>query len=160
MKGTAIYFQFEADYIGTLRCIPMSIRFKLDAAGLKLKLSQWARLGQEDRRALAETPCDTAEEVDSFRIFLSDLVRESIGESLSNLPAEYDSDWKKESAPVLVLARADKIGVAISQDQWAALLPLQRFALVKLVRPGHGGHNFRRALEEFGLLQGHRCQSL
>jgi Conserved nitrate reductase-associated protein (Nitr_red_assoc) len=28
----------------------------------------------------------------------------------------------------------------------------QRYALVKLVRPGHEGHNFGPALKEFGLL--------
>lgn len=44
------------------------------------------------------------------------------------------------------------MGVVISQDQWAALHPLQRFALVKLVRPGHEGHNIGPALKEFGLL--------
>jgi hypothetical protein len=68
------------------------------------------------------------------------------------MSAGYDSDWKSESVPEQVLARAGEMGVVISQDQWAALHPLQRFALVKLVRPGHEGHNFGPALKEFGLL--------
>jgi len=130
----------------------MSVRFKLDAAGLKMKLSQWARLSLEDRRALAETPCDTAEEVEAYRLFLSDLTRVRTGESLSSLPAGDDSEWKRETAPERVLARANEIGVSITQEQWAGLLPLQRFALVRLVRPSHEARNFEPALQEFGLL--------
>jgi hypothetical protein len=95
---------------------------------------------------------DTAEEVDAYRLLLSDLVRERMGESLSSLPAGYDSGWKSESVPERVFVRDGEMGVVITQDQWAALVPLQRFALVKLVRSGHEGHNFRPALEEFGLL--------
>jgi|SRR5262245_38804296 len=151
MENTSRYFQFEVDFVGSLRCIPMSVRFKLDSAGLKLKMSQWGRLGVEERRALAETPCETPEEIEAYRLLLSDMVQKRTGESLSILPAGYDSDWKRENAPEGVLTRAIEIGVTISRDQWAALHPLQRFALVKLVRPGHHGHNFKRALEEFGL---------
>lgn len=36
--------------------------------------------------------------------------------------------------------------------QWAALLPLQRFALVKLARSRHENENFVPAMREFGLL--------
>jgi len=152
MEETARYFQFEADFVASLRCIPMSVRFKLDAAGLKMKLSQWARLSLEDRQALTQTPCDTAEEVEIYRLFLSNLMRVRTGESLSSLPAGNDSEWKRETAPERVLARANQIGVSLTRAQWAGLLPLQRFALVKLVRLGHEGHNFEPALREFGLL--------
>lgn len=34
-----LYFQFEADFIQTLRCIPLSVRYKLDTCGVKLKLN-------------------------------------------------------------------------------------------------------------------------
>jgi len=152
MKETPQYFQFEADFVTSLRCIPMFVRFKLDAAGLKLKLSHWAKFSLEDRQLLTEAPCDTAEEVDAYRLLLLDVVRERMGESLATLPAGHDLDWKSESVPEQVLARARELGVAISQDQWAGFHPLQRFALVKLVRPGHEGHNFGPALKEFGLL--------
>ena len=153
MEETAKLFQFEADFGATLRCIPMFIRFKLDAADLKLKMSQWAKFSLEDRRVMGEMPCETEDEIAAYRLFLSNLVRERTGETLSNLPAGYDLEWQGEAVPERVLARADEIGVVISRDQWASLLPLERFALVKLVRSGHEGRNFPRALKEFGLLQ-------
>jgi hypothetical protein len=152
MEVTVAHFKFEEDFVASLRCIPMYVRFKLDAIGLKLKLSHWARLGLEGRRMLAETPCETAEEIDAYRLLLSRLALERTGETLSKLPAGHDSDWEQENTPERVLARAGEIGVSITQGQWAGLLPLQRFALVKLVRPGHEGHNFEPALRESGLL--------
>ncbi|HKX31405.1 MAG TPA: nitrate reductase associated protein [Blastocatellia bacterium] len=151
MEKTAGLFQFEADFGDSLRCIPMFIRFKMDAAGLKLKMSQWAKFNLEDRRGLGEMPCETDTEIAAYRIFLSDLVRQKTGEALSDLPVGYDQEWMGATVPERVLARAAEIGVEISREQWGALLPLQRFALVKLIRPGHEGRNFRRALEEFGL---------
>jgi hypothetical protein len=42
--------------------------------------------------------------------------------------------------------------MALSLEQWASLLPLQRFALIKLSRSNHENHNFVPALQEFGLL--------
>jgi len=152
MEGTARHFQFEAEFVASLRCIPMYVRFKLDAVGLKLKLSHWAKLDLEDRQVLAETPCETAEEIDAYKLLLSNLARIRTGESLRSLPEGYDSDWKQEDTPEQVLAKANALGVSITRDKWAALPPLQRFALVKLVRPGHEGRNFGPALKEFGLI--------
>jgi hypothetical protein len=40
----------------------------------------------------------------------------------------------------------------ISTDQWKSLSALQRFALLKLYRPGHENKNFKKALKEFGLI--------
>jgi len=35
----ADFFQFEADFVDSLRCIPMQVRFKLATCGIKLKLT-------------------------------------------------------------------------------------------------------------------------
>jgi len=36
----ADFFEFEADFVDSLRCIPMHVRLKLDTC-IKLKLAQW-----------------------------------------------------------------------------------------------------------------------
>jgi hypothetical protein len=41
-----------------------------------------------------------------------------------------------------------------SRSQWAALTPLQRFALIKLTRDNHDNVNFAPAMREFGLATG------
>ncbi len=45
-------FAFENDFVATLRCIPMAVRFKLDRCGIKLTLRQWSRLTHSDRTDL------------------------------------------------------------------------------------------------------------
>lgn len=37
------FFKFEADFVDTLRCVPMIVRFKLDTVGIKLSLRAWSR---------------------------------------------------------------------------------------------------------------------
>ena len=37
------YFNFEEDFVEkNIRCIPMIVRFKMDKAGIKLKLAEWS----------------------------------------------------------------------------------------------------------------------
>jgi len=36
-----LFFDFEADFVLSLRCIPMIVRYKLDTYGVKLKLAHW-----------------------------------------------------------------------------------------------------------------------
>lgn len=38
------FFAFEADFVVSLGCIPMRVRYKLDTCGIKLKLPQWHQL--------------------------------------------------------------------------------------------------------------------
>jgi len=47
--------------------------------------------------------------------------------------------------------QAQLIGSEISIGQWRNLYLLQRFALLKLCRPGHENRNFPIAMKEFGL---------
>ena len=43
------YFYFEEDFVvDNVRCIPMIIRFKMDAAGIKLRLSEWSRFSVDE----------------------------------------------------------------------------------------------------------------
>ena len=51
----------------------------------------------------------------------------------------------------LVQEKAQGFDVTISSEQWSALNPLQRFALIKLSRPSHENRNFLPALKEFNL---------
>ena len=66
-------------------------------------------------------------------------------------------DWREEGRmpeAVRIQAQADGIAPPTAR-QWASLLPLQRFALVKLARSKHENENFVPAMREFGLLQQH-----
>jgi hypothetical protein len=148
-------FAFELDFGGTLRCIPMSVRMKLDQTGIKLSLKQWNKLPAEGRRLLVEESCNQPGNIESFKQDLISLIEKSTMTSVELVPIDESPPW---ADPALVPERlcvwARNLGVAApSSEQWAALTPLQRFALFKLTRPGHSNENFIPAMREFSVLR-------
>ena len=144
------FFQFEADFVDSLRCIPMQVRMKLDTCGVKLKLSHWNQLNQQERQALVSLPCTTMEETQAYREFLQNLVIEKTGEPAKELPIDSNLLWLNDSEiPLETQEKATELNVTLTKQQWAKLTPLQRFALIKLSRPSHENRNFLPALKEF-----------
>lgn len=150
---TPAFFRFESDFVASLRCIPMGVRFKLDKTGIKLKLSEWSRLEPAQRHALSRQPCDAPEEITLFRLSLLAMVAAGQGAEPALLPQLPEPIWENGGeVPAQVTEKASNLGISITSSGWKELTPLQRFALLKLSRPGHEGKNFRPALEEFGLV--------
>lgn len=148
-------FAFEADFVASLRCIPMAVRLKLDRSGVKLTLRQWSRFTLEDRRRLLEALCRTVQEIAAYRDELVHLVAARTGEAARGLTDPPAPIWEEAAeTPPVVAAYARSIGASAPQPhQWAALSDLQRFALVKLSRDNHDNVNFLPAMAEFGLLR-------
>ncbi|MBE9228236.1 nitrate reductase associated protein [Phormidium sp. LEGE 05292] len=147
------FFQFEADFVNNLRCIPMVVRYKLDTCGIKLKLSHWNHFNLAEREALVDLPCATANEITTYREFLQQLVIKQTGTAASELPLEEHPAWMDgKTIPIDVLEKAKEEGINITIEQWENLSPVQRFALIKLSRPSHENHNFLPAMQEFKLI--------
>ena len=147
---SAQYFKFEEDFVQAQRCIPMCVRYKLDISGVKLKLAEWSKLDPDYRARLANMPFLTASEVYEFGLFLIGLVVVSSG-AAPELMQPVDRVWDVHKVPQQVAEKAAAAGVKISDATWDKLGWLQRFALIKLSRPGHENKNFEPALKEFGL---------
>jgi hypothetical protein len=150
---TTHYFKFEEDFVeDNVRCIPMIVRFKLDACLIKLKLSEWSRFSVEERRQLATLPCDTPESIVYYGIYLRKLIQLRTGTDATPLKLFHPAAWAvMQSIPDCVGERLREQQCEISLGQWQALSTLQRFALVKLSSSGHEHKNFSRALAEFNL---------
>ena len=147
------FFQFEADFVDNLRCIPMQVRFKLDTCGIKLQLSDWNHFNETERQALVDLPCHTETEIQTYRESLQQLVQQYNGAPPAELPVESHPAWMESTTiPTFVQHKAQEVGTSIALAQWASLTPLQRFALIKLSRPSHENKNFLPALQEFNLL--------
>lgn len=147
------FFEFEADFVDSLRCIPMQVRFKLDTCGVKLKLFHWNHFTPIERQALVEKPCTTENEIQSYREFTQHLVQRHSGAPASDLPVESHPAWMDATTiPPSLDEKAQEIGVSLTLQQWTALTPLQRFTLIKLSRPSHENQNFLPAMQEFHLL--------
>src|SRR6188768_1102109 len=87
-------FDFETDFMeNNIRCIPMIVRFKLDAVGIKLKLAEWSRFTVEERTRLTEKSCITPEEIKSYREEVRNLVRLRAGSEPTALPVENNPAW-------------------------------------------------------------------
>lgn len=130
----------------------MQVRLKLDTCGVKLKLSQWNRLGTDDRQRLVEMPCETAAEAQAYHDFLHRLILEHTATPASDLPIDPNPAWLDASTiPSSVQEKAHEVGATINLEQWTMLTPLQRFVLIKLSRSGHENANFLPALKEFNL---------
>lgn len=148
------FFEFEADFVNSLRCIPMQVRYKLDTSGIKLKLSDWYQMNQNERTALVELPCTTATEVQAYQDYLQQLILERTGKPAATLAIDPDPAWMDSTTiPTTLQEKAQEIGIILTQEQWANLTPLQRFALIKLSRSGHENKNFSKAITEFHLLE-------
>jgi hypothetical protein len=147
------YFDFEEDFIEeNVRCIPMMVRFKMDKAGIKLKLKQWSRFTTDERVALALKPCNTPNDIHDFHAYLAALVWKHTGEVATPLEIDEQPQWAiGDTVPHQLVDKAREHDCTISADQWNQLSYLQRFALLKLQRPGHENKNFPIALQEFGL---------
>lgn len=153
MSDLNSFFQFEADFVDSLRCIPMQVRYKLDTCGIKLKLEHWHRFTEEERTALVATPCTTEAEVAGYGDRLQTLVMQHTEAPAKELPIDPHPPWlQTEAVPETVQAQAQTCNIAISTEAWQQLTPLQRFALCKLSRPSHENRNFLPALQEFGLV--------
>lgn len=146
------FFAFEADFVESLRCIPMQVRLKLDTCGIKLKLAQWHQLTQDDRQQLVDLPCHTPTEIATYRTTLQQMVLDRTGAIATDLPIDPAPPWQATTIPDSVQTKAAEVATTLTPAQWASLTAVQRFALIKLSRSGHENHNFLPALQEFHLV--------
>ncbi|MGB3492035.1 MAG: nitrate reductase associated protein [Elainellaceae cyanobacterium] len=147
------FFKFEADFVQSLRCIPMAVRYKLDTCGVKLKLEHWNHFSEIERQSLVEQPCETSTDINEYRDRLQSLVTQHTGSPAKTLPIDEHPDWAKSDViPAQVTQKGTECGTVITPEQWATLTPMQRFALIKLSRPSHENKSFVPALQEFNLL--------
>lgn len=96
-------------------------------------------------------PCG-GEKTAEYRKFLQQLVVNIQGKPASELAIDPHPPWLNTTEiPATVQTKATTENIAITLTQWQSLTPLQRFALIKLSRPGHENRNFMAAVQEFGL---------
>jgi hypothetical protein len=147
------YFRFEEDFVeDNLRCIPMIVRMKLDTIGIKLTLRAWSRLREKERNQLAVEPCKSEADILKYKKVVLDFAKNHSIEDLGNLNTGENAGWKNPGRiPGPLIEKLNNFNQRISISQWRSLTELQRFAMVKLSRPGHESKNFIKALEEFGL---------
>jgi hypothetical protein len=152
--GDRGYFDFEEDFIEeNVRCIPMMVRFKMDTAGIKLKLAEWSKFKLQERIELALLPASADEEIVSYHNYLSGLIKKYTGNEATEMAIDLKPDWANlQNIPLMLQQKVQEFDLIITIEKWKALTNLQRFTLLKLCRPGHENKNFPKAIKEFNLL--------
>jgi hypothetical protein len=85
---------------------------------------------------------------------LLDLVLRRTANEATHLPVDENPAWADNAfVNHSVQAKASEHNWHISLSQWIGLSNLQRFALMKLSKPGHEQKNFPKAMKEFNLVQ-------
>lgn len=147
-------FKFEADFVESLRCIPMQVRMKLDTCGVKLKLAHWHQFDLATRETLVTMPCETEAESKTYGDYLQKLIIQYTGKPASTLLIEDNPPWLNATKiPDTIREKVTEMDVSLSLEQWKNLTPDRRFALIKLSRPSHENKNFLPAMKEFGIIK-------
>ena len=141
-------FAFEQDFIGNWRCLPLCVRRKLDLSGVKLKLNHWLALSQDQRQQLVDWP-DTSEALQDLRDHLRQCTAAMPDGCAKDLDPVTVAAWQQaDRLPQEVADAAAARGVELTPTHWRDISELDRFALCKLVRPGHDHHNLEAAFSE------------
>jgi hypothetical protein len=148
------YFLFEEDFIEKdVRCIPMIVRFKMDAAGIKLKLAEWGKFSVEERIELSNKSCSNETEAKQYNHYLGGLIKKYTGKEGTALEIDKNPPWADISlVPMMLNDALKKFEWKITAKQWKELTDLQRFALLKLCKESHENKNFPKAMKEFKLI--------
>lgn len=145
-------FDFENEFATNLRCIPMAVRRKLDLAGIKVSLAQWSRLPTAVRSELLSVPSAIRDDLERWGRRFRAVVLQHAGEELRELPPAEHPPWMQlDTVPSALRDHAQAAGLKLGVADWRGLDELERFALIKLSRPGHENRNFLAACGEFGL---------
>ena len=145
------FYPFEGPATIDLSLIPLSIRYKLDRAEIKLHLSQWQKISIDDRQRLLETPCGTATETASYRALLIEIIEHYFSAPPTSHPLTGDEPWADSSRwPPVVIEQSEKQSIALPPvGQWQALSEMDMHALFVLGRSKHAHEEFIAAMTLF-----------
>jgi hypothetical protein len=151
---TAVYkrFLFEGDIHQSLACVPLTVRRRLDLAGLKISLAGWQLLSRAERLALCHLPADSEADIAVYREVMQEFCV-GRGVPLKPLP-DSDRAWNAAEPPEGLEARLRELAVALSPGAWRALDEESRYALCKLADPQREPAKLKAALIELGLASG------
>jgi hypothetical protein len=145
------FYPFEGPATIDLSLIPLSIRYKLDRAEIKLHLTQWQKISLDDRQRLLDTPCGTATEVIAYRALLLELIERYFSAPPTSHPLTSDEPWANSSRwPQVVIEQSEKQSTALPPvEKWQTLSEIDRHALFVLGRSKHAHEEFIAAMVLF-----------
>ena len=97
--------------------------------------------------------CGNNEASEQYAGYLAGLIKKYTGRNPTTIEVNKTPAWKElHSIPGTLKEKLKEFDWSLSIAQWKCLTDLQRFALLKLCRPGHENKNFPKAMKEFNLV--------
>ena len=148
---TRDFYPFESRDASSLRLIPLRVRYKLDCAGIRLRLSQWQALTQDEKAHLLQLPVVTAEEQGAYRDALIGMIDRLGGTALAEEPVTGAEGWRITRAwPEVVVRQCEAQDLPLpSLLKWQSLIEADRHALFVLARSNHSQAEFVAAMAIF-----------
>ena len=148
-------FEFEGDIHSSLECVPLTVRRKLDLAGIKISLDGWQRFPREERLCLCHLPVESPLEIDVYReVLLAFCEKRGAATKPLHDPAVDSRLWNSATLPPAVRERTEALRASLDDVGWSELDEESRYALLKLADPKRNPEKIEAALVELGLLAG------
>jgi hypothetical protein len=148
-------FAFEGEIHASLDCVPLTVRRKLDLAGIKLSLVGWQQLTRDERLCLCHLPVAQDEEIEVYReVLLAFCQRRDVAWKALVDPAATARAWNDPRIPSPLRERLPALVSGLDDQTWASLDEESRYALLKLADPKREPAKLVAALVELDLVDG------
>ena len=131
--------------------IPLRVRYKLDCAGIRLRLAHWQALTHDEKTQLLQLSIATPEEQGAYRDALFRMVSRLGATALAAEPVTGEEDWRTtQSWPDVVVGQCEAQQLSLPPlSHWQSLVAADRHALFVLARSNHSQTEFVAAMAMF-----------
>ena len=149
--STTDFYPFESSEASSLLLIPLRVRYKLDSAGIRLRLSQWQTLTHDEKMQLLQMPVTTPQDRGAYKDALVRMVSRPGGAPLVEEPMTGEEGWHITWAwPEVVVMQCKVQELELPPiAHWQRLLEADRHALFVLARSNHSQTEFVAAMALF-----------
>lgn len=142
-------YRYEAEYYPTLSRLPLDLRRKLDATGIKLSLKDWLAFAFEERTVLCHLPCESVDEARAFAAYIDFLSRQYRGAPAEKTAVLDSRLWDSSQLPEGVVEKSRGLeNQTVTLERWRGWQPHQRYALYKTAVSKSQPGAFERVLEQ------------
>jgi hypothetical protein len=145
------FYTFETREASSLLLIPLRVRYKLDCAGIRLRLAQWQVLTHDEKTQLLQLSISTPEEQGAYRDALFQMVDRLGGAALVEEPMTGEEGWRiTQEWPEVVVRQCEAQNLPPPPlSKWQSLIEADRHALFVLARSNHSQAEFVAAMATF-----------
>ena len=149
--STTDFYPFEPPEASSLLLIPLRVRYKLDCAGIRLRLMQWQALTHDEKIQLLRLPVATPQDRSAYKDALARMVSRLGSTELAEEPMTGEEGWRNTLAwPGVVVSQCEAQDLELPPLlHWQALIEPDRHALFVLARSNHSQREFAAAMALF-----------